>query len=324
MLALSLFFLTPTAALVALGVLLTLAALAAAAARASRLRAVLGVSRAPRRRLLAPAAAATVLAGLVGLAAAQPVAQEEREVEVRQDAEVYVVLDVSRSMLARSRATASTRLQRAKEAAVVLRASLPGVRVGVASLTDRLLPHLFPSADEDAFRATVDLAIGIERPPPRSSFLTTATSLDSLAYLSSRRFYSATVPRQAVVVVTDGESQSINTGRIARALVRPPGIHAVFLQVWDADERVFTRGVPEPQYRPDPRAREALDGLAAAIGGEVFGEGQVGAVARDLRSFLEQGPTATEGQRRERTALAPYLLLAAVLPLSVLLWRRDR
>lgn len=321
---LSLIFLSPLGALVALSVLVLFVALALVARRASRLRAALGVSRAPRSRLAAPAVAAAVLAGLVGLAAAQPVAVDETRLEVRQDAEVYVVLDVSRSMLARSGPSASTRLRRAKDAAFVLRASLPGVPVGVVSLTDRVLPHLFPSADEDAFRATVDLAIGIERPPPRSSFLTTATSFDSLASLSTRRFFTATAPRQLVVVFTDGESQSVNVARIARAFARPPGMEAVFVQMWDADERVYTRGVPEPQYRPDPRAREVLEALASAVDGSVFGEDEVGEAARDVRVRLDEGPTVTEGLRRERTALAPYVLLVAVLPLGVLLWRRDR
>jgi hypothetical protein len=32
----------------------------------------------------------------------------------------------------------------------------------------------------------------------------------------------------------------------------------------------------------------------------------------------------TEGVRKTRLALAPYLLAFALLPLGVLLWRRDR
>lgn len=324
MAGLSLLFLTPAAALVALGVLVPLAALVLVARRAGRLRSDLGLSRAPRRRLTLPVAAATVLAGLVGLAVAQPVAQQETEVDVRLDAEVYVVLDVTRSMLASSGVSGATRLARAKDLAVVLRSGLPGVRVGVASLTDRVLPHLFPSADEDAYRTTVDLAVDIERPPPRSSFLTTATSFDALADLPGQRFYSPGAERRVVVVFTDGESQSINSGRIARLFARPPGIHAVFVQLWREDERVYTRGGPEPQYRPDPGAREALEGLAGAVGGRAFSEGEIGDAARDVRSYLADGPTAKEDRRRERTALAPYVLLAAVLPLGVLLWRRDR
>ena len=37
--------------------------------------------------------------------------------------------------------------------------------VGVSSFTDRTLPHLFPIADEELFRATVEQAVDIERPP---------------------------------------------------------------------------------------------------------------------------------------------------------------
>lgn len=322
--ALSLVFLSPLGALIALGALLPIVAGLLVARRARGLRGALGVSRAPRSLLLLPAVAAVALGGLVGLAAAQPVAEDETTLEVRQDAEVYVVLDISRSMLASSGASGATRLERAKDVAVKLRSALPGVKIGVASLTDRVLPHLFPSADEDAYRATVDLAVDIERPPPRSSFLTTATSLDALADIAPRRFFSPEAEKRVLVVLTDGETPTINAGRIARSFGRPPGIAATFVHLWGADERVYTRGLPEPQYRPDPAAREDLDGLARAVDAEIFGEGDVGGIAREVRRALADGPTAKEGLRRERTALAPYVLLLAFLPLGVLLWKRDR
>jgi hypothetical protein len=127
-----------------------------------------------------------------------------------------------------------------------------------------------------------------------------------------------------LVVLTDGETPSINAGRVARAFSRPPGIGVAFVHVWKDGERVYTRGLPEPQYRPDPAAREDLEGLARAVGGEVFDEGDVAGVAQWIRTLLDDGPTAKEGVRRERTALAPYVLLAAFLPLGALLLLRDR
>jgi hypothetical protein len=321
---LSLIFLSPLGALIALGAMVPLVAAVLVSRRADGLRAVLEVSRAPRLLLAAPVAAAVLLAGLVGLAAAQPVAQQETTLSVRQDAEVWVVLDISRSMLARMGKDGRTRLDRAKDAAIALRSALPGVRIGVASLTDRVLPHLFPTADEDAFRATVQLAVDIERPPPRSSFLTNATNLDALADVAPRRFFSPRADKRVLVVITDGESPNVNSGRIARSFRRPPGIGAEFIHVWREGERVYTQGLPEPQYRPDPAARGTLEGLARAVDGKVFAEGDVAGAARAVRKLLARGPTATEGIRRERTALAPYVLLAGFLPLGALLLLRDR
>lgn len=317
-------FLTPDGALIALSVLLPLAALAVVTRRAGRIREALRLPVRSRAHLVAPAVAAACAAGLVGLAAAQPVLEETTSRRVRTDAEVFIVLDVTRSMLARANPHAPSRLARAKASARRLRASLGGVPVGVASLTDRVLPHLFPSADEDVFDATVQRAIDIERPPPRSSFLTNATSLDALASIASQRFFSPTAKRRLLVVFTDGESQSVNAARIARLYRFPPAIETLFVHVWGASERVYSRGVPEPQYRPDPEARSHLDALAAATGGAVYDEGDRAAAGRSAREVLGGGPTIAKGLRRDRTALAPYLAAVAILPLAFFLRRRDR
>jgi von Willebrand factor type A domain len=320
----SLSFLSPKGALIALGVVVPLAALVLVARRGSRLRAALAVPRLSRRRLVVPTLAAAAVAALFGVAAAQSVAESETALEVRTDAEAYVVIDISRSMLARSGPGATMRLGRAKAAAIKLRNALPEIRVGVASLTDRTLPHLFPSGDADAFKATVALALDIEQPPPRSSLITTATSFDSLAAVATQRFFSPRAARRAVVVLTDGETQGINEARLARVWRRPPGVNVVFVQFWSRDERVFNRGLPEPQYRPDPAARADLDRLAKTTGATVFDESELDDVTGRVRSALERGPTVTEGVRKTRRALAPYLLAAAMLPLGLLLWRRDR
>ena len=179
-------FLSPLGALLAFGVVVPLAALVVIARRADGVRRNLDLARRPRLTLALPTVAAVAVAGLLGLAAAQPVASQDTKRRVRSDAEAFIILDVSRSMLARRDPGSSSRLERAKRAAAVLRAALPAMPVGVASLTDRALPHLFPSADEDAFRATVERAVGIERPPPRSSINTNATSFDALATIPSQ------------------------------------------------------------------------------------------------------------------------------------------
>jgi len=282
------------------------------------------------RLRLVPVIALLAVAGLLGLAAAQPLLQRTTTRHVRSDAELLMVIDVSRSMLARRSLGGPSRLERAKVAGIRLSASLPGVPVGIASLTNRVLPHLFPSADGDVFRATLERAIAIERPPPGQSFIApqqpvakNATSLASLASVASQRFYSQAARHRLLFVLTDGESTRVSAAALGRSL-RRAGIETIFVQFWAANEQVFTKGVPEPQYKPNPAARSILGRLAAETRGSVFDESSIGSAMREARDLLGDGPTVVQGRRPDRIALAPYLTVAAFLPLTLLLWRRDR
>lgn len=324
-------FLTPSGGLIALAVLVPIAAFLAISRRAARMRRDLGLSEPPLRFRLVPVAAVLGVAGLLGLAAAQPLLERSTTRRVRSDAEVLMVVDISRSMLAQRNLAAPARLERAKETAALLRASLPGVPVGIASLTNRVLPHLFPSADEAVFRATLERAIDIERPPPGSSLfpvdqlsLRNATNLASLAAVASQRFYSQTARHRLLVVLTDGESSRVSASAVGRRL-RGAAIETVFIQFWAPDERVFSNGRPEPEYRSNPAARSILDRLAVATQGSVFDEGDLEAAGRRARDVIGDGPVRVEtGERRRTLMLAPYLAAAAFVPLALLLWRRDR
>jgi len=320
----SLTVLTPLGALIALGIVVPFLALRRIRRRAGSTRTALGLPQPRRRSLLLPLAALAVGGALVALAATQPVVEWTRDRTVRTDAEAFVVLDVSRSMLAQDDPESPQRIERAKAAAVELRRSLPDVKVGIASLTDRVLPHLFPSADEKVFAATIDRSIGIERPPPRSSFLTGATSLNALASIRGLRYFSPASKSRVVVVLTDGESDGVANARLGGLFTRDPAIGLVFVQFWGEDEKVFSRGAPEPQYTPSPGARGTLERLAASTKGAVYSEDQIGAAERKTRDLLGKGPTAVEGEKAGKLVLAPYLALAALFPFGLLLWRRDR
>jgi len=320
----SLTVLTPLGAVLALGLVLPLVTMLRARRKAATVRDGLGVATLGRRALAVPIAALVVGAALLGLAAAQPVFEWTSDRRLRTDAEAFVVLDVTRSMLAQRDADAPMRIDRAKAAATTIRAALPEIPVGVASLTDRVLPHLFPTADQEVFAATLERSVGIERPPPRSAFATGATSLSALATLRGLRYFAPTAKERVAIVVTDGESDPVANTRLGGLFRREPAIEVVFVHVWNEEERVFSRGVPEPQYLPDPSSRAALDRLAASIRGPVFTERQVGAAAGATRELLGSGPTVVLGEQAGRLALAPYLAAAALLPFGLLLWRRDR
>lgn len=320
----SLSILTPIGAVLALGLVVPLAAMLRARRKAEDVRETLGVAPSPRSAIAGPIAALGAGAALLGLAAAQPVVEWTRDQRLRTDAEAFVVIDVTRSMLAQRDPEAPMRLDRAKEAATTVRAALPDVKVGLVSLSDRVLPYLFPSSDEEVFAATLERAVGIERPPPRASFLTGATSLNALATLRGLRYFEPKSKKRIAIVLTDGESQPVANTRLGGLFRQKPAIEVVFVQIWNEDERVFARGVPEPQYEPDPAARAVLDRLAASANGSVYAESEVRATTSKVRKLLGSGPTVVEGEEAGQVALAPYLAALALLPFGLLLLRRDR
>ena len=321
---LSLSLLTPAAGVIALLGIVPLVAFFLARRRARRTRIRLDLAE-PRRRALAVAVVALVGAAvLVGAAATQPVVSLDEQRRVRTDAEALFVLDTTRSMLASATPGGPSRLARAKAVATTLHDVLPSVPVGIASITDRTLPHLFPSADGEVFRSTLQKSIGIERPPPVHTFVQRVTNLEGLSAVVTQGFFSPTAQRRLLIVVTDGESLPGARARLGPLFQRPPGIESVFVHVWDRDERVFRGRTPEPGYRPDPDARASLDRLAAGIGGEVFSETELVRASERVRSLVGSGPSVVEGERRRDIALAPYLLAVAFVPLVLVLWRRDR
>lgn len=315
-------FLTPLGAVLALTLLVPLAVLVLRERRARRVRAGLGLRQPPLRSLV-PLTAALVLGPCVlALAAMQPIVETTKTISERTDAEVFVVADVSRSMLASARSGAPTRLDRARAHADDLRAQLPGVPVGILSLTDRLLPHLFPTADEAVFRSTLAKSIGIERPPPTFFFTTRATQLNALAAIPERGFFSPSARKRVLVVYTDGESQPVDE-ELTRAFARKPHVDTLLVHVWGNDERIYETGVPERGYTPDPASAAALRHAARLVDGRLFAEADAADAGAAARKLLGEGPTRERELEGERRALMPYATMLALLPLGFVLLRRN-
>jgi hypothetical protein len=314
-------FLTPIALLFGLLAAVPLAVFVARRRRAGQVRSALGLPEVPGRSWLALAAALAAVPVLVGVAAAQPVITRTRTVPQRSDVEVFVVVDTSRSMLASSGSREPTRFERAVDDAITLQDRLRELPIGLASFTDRVLPHLFPTVDQRVYRETAREALGIERPPPSTSFGTNVSDLDALGAIPTLAFFRPAAKKRALVVFTDGESQSTET--LAADFAGEPRIDVTFVRMGDASERIWESGVAEAGYVPLPNAAEILATAAAAVDGRVLEEGQVSEAAAAVRSALGTGPTRPRRIEGNRQALMPYVALLAVIPLGFVLYRRN-
>jgi Ca-activated chloride channel family protein len=218
--AASLTFLTPRAALLAVLALVPVAALVIGGRRVERARRILRLSPpsgGDRRRRVVLLVAVTAL---LAVAAMQPVVRTQTSLRARTDAQAFVVIDVSRSMAAAPAASGPSRLARAKRAALAIAPQLGDVPVGVATLTDRTLPDLFPSSDRAAFDSAVS-SLTVEDPPPRE-VSTVATTFDALRQVATQGFFAQTVRKRAIVLVTDGESRAFDPDLVARSLGSGP------------------------------------------------------------------------------------------------------
>ena len=184
--AASITFLTPTAALVGLAAAAPLVAITLVARRDRRLRRALGLPGEWRLLRVREGIAVVALFTLLAGAASQPVFSSVRSIDARGDVEAYVLFDVSRSMLAAAGPDEPTRFDRAIQFSLALRPRFADVPVGVASLTDRPLPHVFPTADAGTFASVVTASVGIEKPPPLERGQTRATTFEALEGLASK------------------------------------------------------------------------------------------------------------------------------------------
>lgn len=315
--------LTPVAALVALAGALPLVLAAVVERRNARTRAVLGLPAPPLASRLEVPAALALLALALGIAAAQPVLRTERGRLVRLDAEVFVAIDTSRSMAASAFPSSPTRLDRARAIGERLRAALSDVPVGLGTFTDRPLPLLLPTSDEEAFTAVAEHSLGIEKPPGLSSG-TTISSFDAVAPFPLEGYFGRDVVRRVLVVITDAESEGFNEAGVRVSFRERPRTAVVLVRVGSHDEHVYgPGGRPELAYIPPPASGETLDRFLAAVHGRAVGEHDVAGAVRAARATLGRGPQARVGAVSGRRDLAPWIVLAGVLPLGVVLRRRN-
>lgn len=318
----SLSFLTPLGALFALAAVLPLGALWLNERRARRVRRSLRVADPPPHARVTTAALLAAVPVLLGLALAQPVIRSTRTVKTRTDAQIFYTFDTSVSMSASSRPGSPTRLQRAVREAQQLRLALHEVPSGIATMTDRVLPTIFPTPDQQEFASALAQTVGIDAPPPKglSDKATTFAALDTFA---GDTFFSPGIVHRVVILFTDGETVPYFSGDLRLALHGRPSTSFLVIHVWRAGERIYRGRKSDPDYRPDPRSGRAVSALATVLGGRALGEGRVAAAASAARRLLGKGTVARLGVGLHVVALADWLVLAAAVPALLLLWRRN-
>ncbi len=306
---------TPSAALGALVGLVPLAVAVARLRRARKVRRALDLAEPGAAAKLARPLALACAFGLLGLAAAQPSIRRQHERVARSDAELVVVLDSSRSMLAAAGPNEPARYQRAVAFAHRLHAALPQVPMGISSLTNRLLPYLFPTSDGRAYDLVLDQAYGIERPPPALTVDRWVTTFDPLVEVAKRRFFSPGARRRVLVVLSDAESRDFDVGDVLRRL-RRSGTEPVVVRFWRPGERIFVDGRAVGSYHA-VQSRELA--VLHAAGWPAFDESRLGAALDRVREAIGSGPTVHVGYERRETSVAPVIATIAFAPLLLLL-----
>jgi hypothetical protein len=303
-------FLAPRGALVGLALFLPVLAVVAAAARSHRAAEALGLRPLGAPRLSVTALAAVFAVLLLAAAAARPALAGEGRV-ARTDSQVVFVVDVSRSMLAAPGSSAPTRLDRGKDVVRRLRAATANVPAGLAGLTDRVLPYVFPTADGSAFAETLERSVAVDNPPPRDEGLL-ATTYAPLTSLARDGYFDRGIDHRACVLVTDGEVRPFSAGTVGRALRGRAGCRLFAVRVGDRTDRVYGEdGLPEAEFQADPDAPQSVARLVAAAGGRAWDDADVDDAADALRAAADVGPSARAAGRAPRE-LAPYLALGAL------------
>lgn len=317
-------FLTPLDALFALAALVPLAALWLAHNRMEHVRRFFSLTSPRRRELAGVAGALALLPVLMGVAATQPVVVRRHLLQQRVDVQAFFIFDTSRSMTARTGLHGPTRLERAKREADEVVPQLGEIPVGVASMTDRVLPNLMPTPNLAVIRRTIQEAVGINQPPPSEVYRGRATTFAALYPIPSANFFNPGVRNRIVVVFTDGEATPFDSGvDVDRAESLGTEVHTLFVHVWAPTERIYVNGHVDPRYVPDPTSAGALSRFAAASHGRVFGENDLHALEQTIRQEAGKAPLTTKVNGYARVALAPWLVLAGIIPLGFLLYRRN-
>lgn len=300
--------LTPVAAFVGLAFAAPLVTLATRERSYARVRSALDLRRPRVARVLVRSVGILVLAGLVAATAAQPAIRTTDSTPVRSDAEMFLTFDVSRSMLATSTPGGVVRLERARTLGTDVHAALKDIPTGVATLTNRMMPLLFPTGDGRGVTAVLDHSLQIMQPRPERLAAARASSLASLGLAADRSYFNPSSRKRILVVFSDLDSDFFSLDGTLR-LLRAHRIEPFIVRVAATGERIF-----DPAGRPyayDSVSTVTVEGLRRAKW-QAFEEGESARLVAAIRSYIGAGPVGESGLVESQRNLAPLFAVAAL------------
>jgi len=281
----------------------------------ARVRSTLELRRPGPARMLVRALGLLALGVLVAATAAQPAFRVTDSTPVRSDAELYLTFDVSRSMLATGSPGGVTRLERARVLAGDAHAALADIPTGVATLTNRMMPLLFPTGDTRAVTAVIDHAVRLMQPRPERLSAARASSLATLGLAADRSYFNPGSRKRVLVVLTDLDTDSFSLDGTLR-LLRQHGIEPFIVRVAAPGERIFdSSGRP---YAYDSVSTVTVATLRRA-NWHAFEENEAPRLVAEIRSYLGNGPIRPSGRLESRRNLAPALALAGLVVAAALM-----
>jgi len=271
-------------------------------------------------RALRNGACAALVVALAAFAASEPALQQTKNVQLRADAEAYLFVDASASMLASATSHSPTRLQQAREASAGFAQALPpDLPLGAGALPQSPLPLTAPNGDRQLFLAAIDHLTTPGSLPEHLYGGRTATDFSNLATLTSTHFFLPRTKRRIVVVLSDAEGPSFDTATTAGTLKRAH-IRLVFVRFGSSRDRIWLQRpgqspVLDAKYEPDLSDLGQVRLLAGETGGAFYDQRSIGAAIDRVVRLAGRGPDrSAEPLSVYADALGPYALLAA-LPL---------
>ena len=283
-------------------------------------RAARAVGLAPQRvwRAAEGAVCAGIVVALAVFAASEPSRRQTTRVQLRANAEVYLYVDSSGSMLASASTSARSRLQQARTAAVRFARELPpDLPLAAGALAESPLPLTMPIGDRQLFIAAIERMTVPGSLPEQYYGNRTATDFSNLTYLTSARFFRKATVRKVVVILTDAEGPSVDSSALA-ALLQRAHIHLVVVRFGSPTDHIWLRAhngspVSDPKFASDTSDLGELRLLATETGGGFYTQTQVSTAIGKVDRLVGHGPDRP-GQRLSlyADALGPYAVLAAL------------
>jgi hypothetical protein len=307
------------AALSALALLAPLAAFEWLRLRRER-RAARAVGLQPQRlwRALRNGICAGLVIALAALAASEPSVRQTKRVQLRANAEVYVFVDSSASMLASASSNSPTRLQQARAASVAFAQGLPAdLPLGAGALPQSPLPLTAPDGDRELFLAALDHLTAPGSLPEHLYGGRTATDFSNLSTLTSTHFFLSKTRRRIVVVLTDAEGPSFDTAATVSTL-KHAHIRLVFVRFGTSSDHIWLHPpgespVIDTKYEPDLSDLGEVRLLAGETGGAFYDQDHLSAAVAKVDRLAGHGPDRP-GVPLALYAepLGPYVVLAAL------------